>query len=484
MKEGQQIDLTPFICEAFASNKAIYKTIEKIYEHDRVEYYQTAKANKWYNHEILTSQSIQKEIVAKRALAIILEGNSDKLLQIIRKGWKTLYDYFKKQKLISISDAYVFIMPKSSEGLNRLTNDEINAVGIIIIILTRLLDKEIDETDVGYIALITNIHDRLEAAKGIGTFSLKTFPPDELKKVRKLKDNIYKDAGINRYFISHQTSKLEALSRWSASTAFLFDTEKLSSSIIEDEPLSEKEIDEILATHYYVFKNDDTTETVKYLASGYIIKALLKAYRRIKEEHFKTSRETLYLDLDTAEHQAKKAQEEVSRLQGIIKQRDNEILALRKQTTSEYGRAVQEYRSKLKTAQSETLEVQQVLAQAQKEIEELRKIIFTPAEESDDLIPDIDLSLIRGVIVGGHERLHERLKAILPDNWRLIHPDSSYDLSILANTDIIFFFTSYLNHVVYYDFIREARYRNMKVAYIKRTNEDECLRDIQRSINK
>lgn len=484
MSERQQLDLTPFICEAFASNKTIHKTLEKIYEKDRVEYYQMAKANKWYNHEILTSQSIQKEIMAKRALAILLEGDYDKLLQIIRKGWKTLYDYTKKQKVVRISDAYALMMPKSSETLNRLTNDEINAVGIITIILARLLDKKINETDEGYIALITNVQDRLEAAKGIGAFSLKTFPPDVLKKVRKLKDNIYRDASINKSFISHQNSKLKALSHWSTSTAFLFDIENLSSSIVEDEPLSEKEIEEILATYYYIFQNDDTIEGAKYLASGYIIRALLKAYKRVKNEHFKTSRETLYLDLDTAEHQAQKAQEEVRRLQGIISQRDNEILDLRKQITSEYGRAVQEYQSKIKTAQTETQEFQRKLFRVQEEIEELRKIVFTPTEESGDLLSDIDLSLIRGVIVGGHERWHDRLKTILPDDWKFIHPDSSYDLSILANTDMLFFFTGYLTHAIYYDFIGEARRRNIKVGYLKRTNEEECLRDIQRGINR
>jgi hypothetical protein len=77
-----QIDLTPFLCEAFSSNPKIYKAIEEIYLQNRLAYYRLAKESSWYTHEILTCQSIEKEIVMKRALGILLEGDTEKLVVI------------------------------------------------------------------------------------------------------------------------------------------------------------------------------------------------------------------------------------------------------------------------------------------------------------------------------------------------------------------------------------------------------------------
>jgi hypothetical protein len=100
-----EVDLTPFACEAFASNPKVYKLIKRLYEKNRVKYYQTAKSSRWYKNEILTSQSIQKEIVAKQTLALLLEGEVEDILQIIRTGWPAIYHWAKKQSSISVDDA-------------------------------------------------------------------------------------------------------------------------------------------------------------------------------------------------------------------------------------------------------------------------------------------------------------------------------------------------------------------------------------------
>jgi hypothetical protein len=92
-----QIDLTPFLCEAFSSNPKIYKAIEEIYLQNRLAYYRLAKESSWYTHEILTCQSIEKEIVMKRALGILLEGDTEKILLIIKKGWKSIYNQTKSK---------------------------------------------------------------------------------------------------------------------------------------------------------------------------------------------------------------------------------------------------------------------------------------------------------------------------------------------------------------------------------------------------
>ncbi len=485
MTYEMQIDLTPFLCEAFASNKGVHKLIEKIYEQNKVEYYQLAKASKWYNHEIITCQSITKEIVMKRVLAILLEGDPEKILQIIRKGWKSIYNLVKNQGLVKPSKVISQTIPLGKTSLDKITNDEFNAYVLVVVILTMFLKKELDERDDAYIVFMQSCYARLQwADEGWYRFSLQSLTPEDRKKVRVFKEKIYEDAKINRYWISHTDPRASDLVKsYSDGLSFLFDTEKLTSSIIEDEPLSERDIEEILAAYYVIFQNQDKTEGAKFLAAGHIIKALLRAYRHLKEQHFKTSRETLYLDLDTTQHEAKEARLEVKRQEWAINQKDKEIQNLQKRIKDEYGRAVAEYQGQVKTAAKERELLQHDVDRLQLQVQELETMLFTPDIEAEHGEP-VDLSALRGVIVGGRGKWHARMKDVLPDTWRFIHPDSDIDLALIAGADIVFFFTGYLSHAVYYAVIGEARRRNIPVGYLKRINEAECLAEIQYEIRK
>jgi len=480
------IDFTPFICEAFASNPAVYKTIEKMYEKNRVKYYQTAKKNKWYNHELLTSQSISKEIVMKRTLGILLEGDPDEVLQIIKKGWKSIYSLVNSQAFVIPSEIVFKILPPDKAGrdkLDTLTNDEFNSYAMVIITLASIQGKKLDEQDEFYSFFIQNCHARLQwADEGLYRFSLQSVTQENRKKVREFKEKIYAEMNINRFWVSHTNQEAsEEMQQISNALSFLFDTEGLAASIIEDEPLSETDIEEILAAYFITFKNQNKIEGAKFLAAGHIIKSLLRAYRHLKEQHFKTSRETLYLDLDTAQHEAKEARLVAERQDLIITQKNREIENLQKQVASEYGRAVNEYRDNLKEAEKEISDLQQRLSSTQAELEELSKIILSEFEPEENLEP-VDLSTVRGIIVGGRDRWHARMKEVLPDTWRLIPPDNEIDLAVIAKANIVFFFTGYLSHAVYYAVIGEARKKNIPVGYIKRINETECLAEIQNQV--
>jgi gas vesicle protein len=203
----------------------------------------------------------------------------------------------------------------------------------------------------------------------------------------------------------------------------------------------------------------------------------------LKEEHFKTSRETLYLDLDTAQHEAQTAKDEVKRINGLLEQREKEVQSLQKQIKTEYGRAVAEYQDNLKTSGRNIESLRQDVNRLQGQVQELEAILFALDVEEEYGEP-VDLNALRGVIVGGKDRWHARMKEVLPDTWRFISLDSDIDLSVIAGADIVFFFTGYLNHAVYYAVIGEARRRNIPVGYLKRINDAECLEEIQYGIRK
>ncbi len=112
------------------------------------------------------------------------------------------------------------------------------------------------------------------------------------------------------------------MKRFSNGLAYLFDTEGLTSSIIEDQVMSEKDIEEIIAA-YYVSSIDRTeTEGAKFLAAGHIVKSLLRAYGQLKQQYFKANNETLYLEIDTCQQEAKEARLELKKQEWVINQKN------------------------------------------------------------------------------------------------------------------------------------------------------------------
>jgi len=480
------IDLTPFICESFASNKKIYKLIDSIYEKDHIEYYQLAKNNVWYNHEILTCQSIEKEILMKKALGIILECDSDKMLKIINKGWKQLYSLIKPKSIIKLSEVLKKTLPiQNINHLYKMTNDELNAYGTISIVLSRLLDKEIDVEDSAYKTIMNYYHKELKwADEGAYRFSYTSIPTDSKNKIKTLKERIYAEYNLNRYWISFTSTDVpEEINKYIQGFSFLFDVEKLSTSIIEEEVLSERDIEEILSSYFVVSGNLNKESAVKFLVAGHIIRALLRAYKNLKQQYFKNNKETLYLDLDTAKHEASVAKNEAKRLEDIIVQKNKEIESLQRQVKSEYSRAVAEYREKLKEAIIKTEDLEQQIIRLKSENEDLKTALFDSAEEITESFEPVDLAQYRGVIVGGHTNWHKRMKEILPPNWRFIHPDDRLDLSILPSADFVFFYTNYLSHAVFIPVIAEARKKDIPIGYLRRINDVECVIDIQKIIS-
>ena len=118
------------------------------------------------------------------------------------------------------------------------------------------------------------------------------------------------------------------MKRFSTGRAYLFDTEGLTSSIIEDQVMSEKDIEEILAAYYVSFPDRNQADGAKFLAAGHIIKALLKAYKQLKEQYFKTNKENLYLEIDTYQQEAKEARLEIKKQEWVINQKNQEIANL------------------------------------------------------------------------------------------------------------------------------------------------------------
>ena len=87
--------------------------------------------------------------------------------------------------------------------------------------------------------------------------------------------------------------------------------------------------------------------------------------------------------------------------------------------------------------------------------------MFIPIEKD----PEIELEQFQGIIVGGRNAWHAKLKQYLPNTWRYIHPDDNIDISSIS-ADIIFFATDYLSHAAYYAVIGEQEGSKFHRVYI------------------
>jgi len=98
-----------------------------------------------------------------------------------------------------------------------------------------------------------------------------------------------------------------------------------------------------------------------------------------------------------------------------------------------------------------------------------------PIESSPEGGNRPQLNDLKGVLVGGHENFHAKVRKVLP-NIRIIHPDvSKVDLSIFEDTDYVAFSTQYSNHRLFYQTYSAAKQRTRNLIYIEHVNIQRLL---------
>ncbi len=108
-----------------------------------------------------------------------------------------------------------------------------------------------------------------------------------------------------------------------------------------------------------------------------------------------------------------------------------------------------------------------------------RRIPATGTEaspESDD--PHLDLARCKVIVVGGHERLHARLRKELP-RATFLHPDrSSVPAEIFPAADAVLFCITYCSHRITISAAQEAARQGIPFGYTVHNNVDLVLTDL------
>lgn len=245
-----------------------------------------------------------------------------------------------------------------------------------------------------------------------------------------------------------------------------------------------------LVKYLHVLKNaqdlSDREVEVLFLAS-LMLHALAKEYNSVRKDHYENLKTQLlkkelederaksqaemelHSELNTLESRLIKVNKRLKDTQEGSKRKDKEIKSLE----------VELKRTKIDLDKAKSND---------KELQFLRKFYFdsisTNTKESDIKELSLEdmteaLSSIKGVIVGGHQKLQNKLKEQLPNFSFIATDEVSRNISFIKNKDIIFFYAENNNHSIFRKVMAEVEKSDVILSYLEGvTNIDLIVKDI------
>lgn len=464
---GNTFSLLPFICEAFSINQKIYKDIDLIYNKNKIKYYQSAKENEFYNHQMAREGSLKQEEYFKKVLGIILNQDDigDKLYDLIYKGWRYTVTYVENHSKINLL-SYMQSLAKKKKGLENITDNELNSNLIILLQMAENAEKEIETSDQSYIDFVNGLYLRREHYNN-PEFRLslnKAMDKDKIK-VKELKNEIYMKYG-KFYNLNEMFTKDENIKEYIENIFLNYDFEELSLISISNEiKIPDKMIDEILLTYINSNKEINSLDGVKYLINMIQIRVFSKVYKETKKYYFENNSDTMLIKINELDNELDIKKNESKALEDKIKKLELENSRLERENK----------RFELLLDEVEN---------NKNELSSLREYIFNQNNDIEIIENKMnDYSLlndIRALMIGGSSTTYENIK----DNFnKLIHISPyniNFDKNLVENIDIILIFVNYLSHALYYKIMASSK--DKKIIYINNQNKDIILTDIKNNI--
>lgn len=468
-----KINLIGFLCEACGQNQKIYTDIDIIYKKKKYEFYKLAKEDDLYNHPLIIEGSLIQEEYSKKMLGILLylyvtpndTEIADDFINMVKKGWAYAFTFLSLPKISLSTFREKFI--KKNGGLEYITDDDMNANLVILLVMTLITGKTVIQDDF-YHHVIQCFSERLGHYKSDMRINITNISHEDKKNITAIKSMIYKKVGKITDFMT----LLECLSgnKLNEQISFLFDYENLSSSIFDCVDFTTKDVDEIIFL-YYMFHKDldkiDIDDAVKFYLYSMYIKYLIKCYNQVKTHYFANNKEIQFAELEAKE-------KEIIKLSSQLKQTEVSEINL----TNKVNELTKKIERMTAEIEHEKLK--------NNELNSLREFVFRLDSHVEYNETDIDFSCLKNlnaVIVGGHERWQAKMKEVLP-KCSFIHTDmTNFDLSILESTNDIFFYVNYLNHPIYNKVTDYARGKSKKIHYLNQQNKKLVLMEIQKAID-
>lgn len=128
------IDITPFIAEAFATNKTLRSDISRLYLKNKYEAYKAAHQSSHYDNKLFSEGNVKRDEMCKKALGLIEMNESatnEELIKLVQKGWTKLFSLMKKYENDNLEVEDVLL----KFPIDEMNDDAMNAMVSVMMFL-------------------------------------------------------------------------------------------------------------------------------------------------------------------------------------------------------------------------------------------------------------------------------------------------------------------------------------------------------------
>ncbi len=517
--EKRSFDVRHNLVIALGYNKYLHEEIDKVYEKNRLGYYEAFKNSGLYNDMVMESFTAIQEEKMKKVAGIVewsYKRNDLTLVEnLIKKGYKDVLRYYQQNKKgLSLEEFSKYISKRKGGeySLSELDLAMYHCVLIYIAYKDKYNVNALLSTPFGRLAiqviegLILNIGQRIIRESGLKED--KDVPYDKVIEFvnNTLKINMDKKfpANINILFdfsINQGIEeKIKELMPNIKEVDFKFMQETRSNLFFEDiykyiggytdllkmsglnyDDLLNIEInkDDLVLYAYSALRkekeNNYSPEEIKqHFIASLFMHCLFQHYNQQKKIFIDDTAEKWYLD---------------------IKNREEHL----EQRERFYKRAQENIEGELKKTKEKNKEKSDEITKLKKEIERLNKQVDAHKEEKEELVelrnfaynqpklkldddaePSIKeaaelLSKKKIIVCGGHSNMQRKLKEWLPNLDTLSTETLGKSFSYLTKYDAVYFYPNYANHSFYKKIKSAIANSNTKFVYLPDVDNMEKL---------
>lgn len=500
------INILPAIIEPLSMNKRMRKKIDVIYNKNKAECHKLAKENYYYDFPLFSNGDVVKEEYCRRLLGVhLLSDINHEVFEIMLRSYKQvyplIYKHIEENEQIDFKEIIKISIKTNIKDF--VPDMEITEVFCICILLCDIFERKMIEDECfevhhnemlfRFATYFSKLERKVLHHKGLlsdyfvdtaKVFNNEYFDRELRNKVKQVKGRVLERTGTNsseiHLYPEYQIGEDMELIR--IAIRLIMESEGLCvNSFLADYKFNEKDIDEIIATYYYIYNNQNVTSILEFISYIFPIKILSKEYVSLKKRYFKNHKENLCLEMEEQNNKIQELVEENNRLNKNLNEANSKISNLR----IEYKKGLEREIFKLNKTKNKLEEKNQELIEEKKELIALREYLFNKDNNSyNPNDSEIEVPSIRAIIFGGHENWQDRLKGELPETFRFESGiNERFDERILDNVEMIFLnVESCMSHAVYYKIMSCVRKKDIKVEYINSTNIEISSKEIVRKI--
>lgn len=497
------VDCTLVVICAIGTHPKLSESIIAQYNSKRSEYYQSYQASIWHNHNLINSYTTKQNHLLKMTAGIYAQNEATEdfsdIHRLIHKGYKFVWNYVKRHKVIREKDFNTQLVSKFYNGdvpsakdflyqnmilqfLCATTQIELilfepniefiqsaitEFIGVICYQEAYFNDDEFRENENQMLGII-NKNMMAPVAQTLYDFIVER-QQWEFDNATDEYPNLESENIVNKSMKKPWSRASMSLTRWLDVVGVHHD------ELCRKTKFSKTEIQRFIlnTVHAQKHSNIKDSEIEFHMLACMIIYALAGEYKETKARYFEESNEAV--------------EEIENRLAKEYQKQKKKLLSENNTLLTEQSRLLHHMEELKKENYALRKENQEILRQAEsnvsntRELHALREYIHEK-ESTNQIIektPDNEMSMEECIkvlntkkcaILGGHPAWIKRLKHILPTFQYISTDQLNVDTSFLDKQDFVFINTAYMSHAFYNKVMARLNQSDVPFFYLPSTN--------------